>query len=329
MNQRSLGRLESIELRNQWPDEAQDFTPWLASQEGLDLLGETIDIELELVGQEKKVGPFRADILARYAGEDDDRYVAIENQYGRTNHDHFGKVITYGAGLQAATIVWIAESFTEEHRQALDWLNENAGERLAFFGLEIKLWQIGDSPPAPQFKIVSSPNEWAKAIKIDETREPSDTKLNQLHFWQELREYGVAQKSKLAFRKPRPQHWYTIALGRSGFHIGLTVNSLQQRIGCEIFMRSRDGKLPFDLLQAQKHEIEKELGLPLDWQRLDNKKGSRIVIYKSEVDLDDPQQREQAKQWLYQMANKFHTVFSSRIIALELTGEDDSVGEEG
>jgi len=126
----SLGRLEKIGLREVWLDEAADFTPWLARPENLRLLGETIGIVLECEAQEKEVGPFRADILCKDTTTGS--WVLIENQLERTNHTHLGQLLTYAAGLDAVTIVWITQRFTEEHRAALDWLNEKTEEGINF-----------------------------------------------------------------------------------------------------------------------------------------------------------------------------------------------------
>ena len=145
-----LGRLERVKLREAWSTEAQDFTPWLAREENLAILSETLEVELQPEAQEKSVGPFRADILCRNA-DDGGTWVLIENQLERTDHLHLGQLLTYAAGLNAVTICWIAASFTDEHRAALDWLNEITDERFHFFGLEVELWRIGDSEPAPKF----------------------------------------------------------------------------------------------------------------------------------------------------------------------------------
>src|SRR5882672_9937256 len=118
MSTPNLGRLRKVDLREAWSSENSDFTPWLAQEENLKLLGEAIGIELELEWQEKDVGPFRADILCKDTATDD--WVLIENQLERTDHCHLGQLITYAAGLNAVTIVWIAERFTQEHRAALD-----------------------------------------------------------------------------------------------------------------------------------------------------------------------------------------------------------------
>ena len=163
MNNESLGRLEKVDLRQIWLSESSGFTPWLAQHESLKLLGETIEMELECQSQEKEVGPFRADILCNDLSND--KFVLIENQLERTDHTHLGQLLTYAAGLEAVTIVWLAQRFTDEHRAALDWLNEHTSEQINFFGLEIELWKIGNSLVAPKFNIVSKPNDWTRSMK--------------------------------------------------------------------------------------------------------------------------------------------------------------------
>ena len=185
MNIKNLGRLERVELRDIWLSEASDFTPWLAQKENLDILGQTLGIVLELEALERPVGPFRADILCKDIGTD--RWVLIENQLERTDHNHLGQLLTYASGLEAVTIVWIAALFTEEHRSTLDWLNRITDESFRFFGLEVELWRIGDSPPAPKFNVVSKPNDWSQSVArgaraIDDA-DLSDTRIMQRAYW--------------------------------------------------------------------------------------------------------------------------------------------------
>ena len=167
MEDTTLGRLTSVDLREIWTSESGDFTPWLASEENLTVLGDTLDLELELEAQEKAVGPFRADILCRDMGSN--ALVLIENQLERTDHGHLGQLLTYASGLEAATIVWIAGRFNEEHRATLDWLNAITEERFRFFGLEVELWRIGSSLAAPKFNIVSKPNDWSRSVARGKT----------------------------------------------------------------------------------------------------------------------------------------------------------------
>ena len=162
VSESEMGRLERVELRNVWKSEAGDFTPWLANEDNIKLLGDAIGVDLEVEAQEKNVGPYRADILCK--DTETGQWVLIENQLERTDHPHLGQLITYAAGLDAATVVWISRQFTEEHRAALDWLNEKVPEEIRFFGIEMELWRIGSSPIAPKFNIVSKPNDWTNPI---------------------------------------------------------------------------------------------------------------------------------------------------------------------
>ena len=209
MTNRTLGRLTRVDPRKIWATEASDFTPWLAREENLAVLSETLDMELELEAQEKAVGPFRADILCKDIGSD--AWVLIENQLERTDHRHLGQLLTYASGLEAVTIIWIAAHFNEEHRSTLDWLNKITDEDFRFFGLEVELWRIGDSPAAPRFNIVSKPNDWsrlvAQAARADEA-ELSETRLMQWNYWSALNAVlDQAEGPVLGSRKPRPSSW--------------------------------------------------------------------------------------------------------------------------
>ena len=216
-----LGKLQQVELRNIWTSEADDFTPWLAQEENLILLGDAIGIELELEAQEKNVGPFRADILCKDTATDN--WVLIENQLEKTDHVHLGQLLTYASGLKAVTIVWIAKRFTEEHRAALDWLNEITDDRFNFFGLEVELWQIGSSEVAPKFNVVSKPNDWSKTVAAGASQikntELTDSKILQRDFWAAFSDYVKEQGSNIKTTKPLPHHWMTIAIGRSGIRL--------------------------------------------------------------------------------------------------------------
>lgn len=164
-----LDHLKKVELRKVWPHEALDFTKWLSSPANLNMLGEAVGVELELIETESSVGSFNVDIYAQEAGTG--RKVIIENQLEETNHDHLGKVITYAAGKGAQVIIWVVSHARDEHRQAIEWLNEHTDNDFGFFLVEIELWTIGDSKPAPRFNVVGQPNEWTKALRLRE-REP-------------------------------------------------------------------------------------------------------------------------------------------------------------
>lgn len=313
----ALGQLSRVEVRDYWVDEARDFTPWLAKEENLKLLSETLELDLEPFKVEESIGPFRADIIAK----DGEHLVIIENQLGRADHKHLGQLMVYATNREAKAVVWIATKITDEYRKVLDWLNDNTPEAISFFGLEIELWRIGDSLPAPRFNVVCEPNELTKLERGDTAlSEPTETKLLQLEFWTALREFASEKGSSLSFRKPRPQHWYNLAVGRSGFNIGLNANTKSKELSCELYISGRiAADVAFELLEEQKVDIETELG-PLEWMPLPKKEACRIVQLK-QGDIEDKESWPELLAWCLERAQAFQTAFSSRVQALDLGGQ--------
>jgi hypothetical protein len=299
-----LGTLKTIELREAWKHEANDFTKWLAEPENLHLLADEIGFDIKLVQMEAEVGDFKVDILAEE--ENTGRKIIIENQLEITNHGHLGQIITYASGYNANVVVWIIANAREEHRRAIDWLNEHTDENIEFYLVKIELWQIGDSPYAPKFDILSKPNDWAKTVKESIQGELSDTKLNQLEFWNSLREYGKANNSKLRFQKPFPQSWTNLSIGDSDAHLSLTINSTENQFRTELYIPNN--KDLFAKLLSQKSPIEAELGQSAEWMELPGKKASRIRI-SMQGDFENKDNWESYFAWLIREAEKFQAVF--------------------
>lgn len=318
-----LGRFQRVDLRDIWKTEAQDFTPWLAREENLSELASALNIDLELEAQEKFVGPFRADILCK--DTDDGSWVLIENQLERTDHLHLGQLLTYAAGLQAVTIVWISARFTPEHRATLDWLNEITDEKFRFFGLEVELWRIGDSPAAPKFSIISKPNDWSRSVSAAARRIESEalteTKSAQLDFWSAFNEQLETTQSPIRNKKPRPQHWMHYSVGRSGFVIGGLLDGRSQRIGVELYLNDDSAKGYFHALHADMATIEQELQASPDWMELPERKACRIVLYRQNVDPLDASRREDYMNWMQEKLELFSRVFRPRIRDLEPIAE--------
>ena len=206
----SLGRLESVSLRDYWVKEDTEFTPWLAESENLEHLSETIGMELELIETETKVGPYRADLLCRDANTD--AYVLIENQLEQTDHLHLGQLMTYAAGLDTVNIIWVAQKFNEEHRATLDWLNRITIEGFHFFGIEIELWKIGESAPAPKFNIIAKPNEWSKSVKTKKQADWDARALMYRQLWSELLEHVSKNYPKVKTPNTTGMHWIRFQL---------------------------------------------------------------------------------------------------------------------
>ncbi len=278
-----LGKVEDVALRYIWKNEARDFTPWLAEQENLDLLADTLGLSLVEAQQEVSVGSFSADIHCRL--EDDNRTVIIENQIEASNHDHLGKTIVYASGIGASVVVWIVKSARTEHQSAIEWLNEHTDSDVGFFLVEIHAIKIGDSNPAPQFNVVVQPNEYMKSVKASSDKELTRSQLGRYEFWTQLNERIEEKNTKLALRKPNYDHWRDFKLGSSKYH--LTVNLLDQEKRIRVALWITDDKMIFDKLYAQKGSIESVYGTPLEWDRKDLQKASWVADYLPGFSYDD------------------------------------------
>ncbi|MET0065905.1 MAG: DUF4268 domain-containing protein [Candidatus Thiodiazotropha sp.] len=328
MPDKKLGRLEKVDLREGWTSESSDFTPWLAQEENISLLADAIGLELEVEAQEKNVGPFRADILCKEI--ETEQWVLIENQLERTDHTHLGQLLTYGAGLNAVTIIWIAARFTEEHRAALDWLNEITDQRFNFFGLEVELWRIGDSIAAPKFNVISKPNEWSRSItnaaKTVQLEALTEGKRTQYRFWTGFLDYMSNVQSSFIVSKPSPRYWMSMPLGRSGARLAAITsfwNNEQNtyeinEIRVQIRLTSKDAKSLFAFLIEQKEDIEKEMGNSLRWLNNDDTNACRIYLARSAY-LKRQDEWVECFQWLHHWLDIFLKVFRDRIRHADLT----------
>jgi len=318
-----MGRLEQIDLREIWKSEATDFTPWLAQEEHLKLLGEAIDIELELEAQEKNVGPFRADILCKDIGTAAGEWVLIENQLERTDHTHLGQLMTYAAGLKAVTIVWIADRFTEEHRAALDWLNDITDDRFNFFGLEVQLWKIGDSPIAPKFNVVCKPNDWSRTVlgatKKLEPGELTDTNALYLEYWTALKAHLETSNSIVRMGKPQAQMWMTFPVGRSNFYLSISISKTKRHLVVHLVIYGADHVAFFRLLENEKEEIEREMGCELRWRELPDGKESQVRCEFPDTDPTCKSDWFKQHDIILGKLEDLHRVFSPRVKDLDLS----------
>ena len=301
-----LVKLEKISPRKQWNNEQYDFTPWLA--ENLQQLGDAINMNLELTSTEVPVGPFFADIVAKEVETND--IVVIENQLEKTNHDHLGKCLSYTSVLGAKTIVWIATKFTEEHRQAFEWLNENTNSGLSFYAIELSLLKVDTDKASVVFDVVASPNN---VVKMAHSKgNLTKTENLQYKFWPAFRD--AIQNDFRNLQTPRPQYWYDITIGKSNIHISDTYNTNTNTIGCRIYINSSiaDTMLPF--LEERNEEIEKELGFVMQWNpRPENR--DKVILIDKGFDMEDEQEFKLAIKWLREKTIVVHRVFSKVVKA--------------
>lgn len=316
-----LGQMRKIEVREVWKHEEQDFTPWLAGDGNFAQLSNALGLELQIEGVEVPVGPFSADILAK---DNDGNFVVVENQFGKTNHDHLGKVLTYAATLNASAVVWIAERFTDEHRKAIEWLNDHTSEDLSLYAVELELWRIDQSKPAIQFNVLSQPSEIVKqATAAKSSGQITAAQKLQFEFWKTFREALLLRKVVPSAQAPRPQYWFNASLGRSNIFLSNIANTFDGRIGVRVYMRGGVADLALPQLEADRAAIEQEIGEALQWNPNPNAKDKTISLTR-EANLDDRDKWPEYVAWLVDRVAKFKRAFEGRVKKLDLVrGQDD------
>ena len=307
-----LKQLTPVDISKVWETEPQHFTPWLAREENLTLLGEALGMELELDAQEINVGGFRADL--RCKNTVDDSWVLIENQLEATDHRHVGQLLTYAAGLDAHTVIWIAKTFRQEYRAMLDWQNRITHEPYRFFGIEVKVWQIGASDRAVQFEVVSSPNNWGR--DVSQHTGLSETEQQLKRYWTGLRDYIADNGSSVNCPAPTTRNYLQFSIGRTTFTLQAWVASTNREIGIRLYMAGDFSKAHYYLLKEQQEEIHNEFGETLEWHELPENERSRISLSKADTDPLDENNWPQQYKWFTAKLERFDHVFRPRIRSL-------------
>lgn len=302
-----LGKLKEVDIRTVWAHEQYDFSKWLASEENIKELSDTLGLSLTNIETEKFVGSYRCDILCQ--DELTGKNVLIENQLESTNHDHLGKLITYASGLDASVVIWIVKEAKAEYSSAIEWLNKHTDDDLSFFLIEIHAYTIGDSQPAPQFKIIEQPNDFSKQVK---NITKGGGKLNEsqtcrLEFWNMFNDILESRGRPFNKHKASTDSWYSIAVGTSSSKLLIDLVNREHIIRIGLWTNSKD---IFDNLYLSKDKIETELGLELDWDRLDNKKSAVICCNIDGLDFKNQENYPELINKAIDMAIAFKKVFS-------------------
>ena len=303
-----LGRLEPVDPRSIWSHEALNFTPWLA--QNAERLAEALGIELEFEATEHPVGGYSLDII----GKDQTNGVVliVENQLGDSDHSHLGQLLTYAAGTAASTIVWITTRFRDEHRQALTWLNEHSDQDTHFFGVELEVVRIGDSAPAPLFKVVALPNDWQKSVRAA-TAGPTGSK-NEVYrqFWTKLLDRIKAEHPTWTRAAGGPQNWLWLKAPIRGCGLN-PVFGLKGKIRQELYIdrpTPEQCRAVFDALYVRRDEFEAAYGRQLEWDPMEGRKACRISE-SSEGDVQNEAEYEKYIEFFIDAGERFRRAISA------------------
>jgi hypothetical protein len=316
-NSIQLGTLESIRVRDVWGHEALDFTPWLAEKSNIALLSKTLDIDIEVLETEKFVGPYHMDLFGR-----DNRSgfpVIIENQLEQTDHSHLGQIITYAAGLDSGIMIWVTPSFSDEHRAAIEWLNRITGDNFNFFAVQVELFKIGDSLPAPRFSIVCGPNNWTEYLQ-DKVRKigTTPTQALSLDYWTALKKLIESSKSPVRCSKPLPQTQFNMLLPVSPFKISATIEPNANRIKVFLWVSGRGDTIPrrnaaFRVLQEKfSSELTRIFGKDLTWDIRPTRDWDEVNI-SAAYDPKNTDTWEEQHAWLKTQLEKIVGFFNANL----------------
>ena len=302
----NLRRLEEIkDLRTVWPHEALDFTPWLSQDDNIALLADAVGLDITVDETESSVGDFNVDIFASETGTD--RKIIIENQLEDTNHDHLGKLITYASGKSADVIVWVVKHAREEHKAAIEWLNNHTDDKIGFFLCEIKLYRIGTSEPAIKFEVIEKPNDWTKEVRKNESA--NETQQRRYDYWVTFQDYAfqnVKFAKEFKRRKPSTDHWMNYSIGSSECYI--SVSQIRNRDEINVALYIPDSKQLYRTLLEQKEDIERTAGISLSWYELPERKASKVIIERA-AEFENCNKWNEQFDWIIDIMLKMKKAF--------------------
>ena len=306
-----FGKLEVLDLRTAWANEATNFTPWLA--DNIQVVGDILGLELELREREASVGAFSCDLHATDMASG--RAVIIENQLEATDHSHLGQLLTYAAGLDASIVVWIAREIRDEHRAALDWLNRKTSSETTFFAVVPRVFRIDNSRPTYELQLIVSPNEWEKDGAHSTNTGPSPRGLQYKTFYQSL--IDLARKEGFrGLKNALPQNWIRLTSERAdiGYYLSFTK---YKTFAVQIYLEASDpdlNKQRFDAAYAHQSELGLCVDRQLIWERLNDSKGARI---SASIDLSinsSTEQLEAERLWAVNTLAQFRDQLMPKLL---------------
>ena len=298
----NISKITRISIREEFPNESHNFTPWL--KENLHYIGEKLHLSFTgEVETEVEVGKYRCDVLAHTI---DGRRVVIENQFGHADHDHFGKILTYAAGLEADVVIWIAEDFWEPHITAINWLNSKTSEEtLSFFAIKVGLIKIEDSKSALEVTIVKQPDDWGRQVKTERiTRERSERSIKYHEFWQHF----VTYFEKLKNKNPSYGHYVNIPakIPKFNFTFMFTHGKFP---AIQLYLEGDTNDKIFEKLKS--YQVELESVFPnLEWGLIGGHSVKKIRITREKEFVFSDKDREEVMEWFSKTMQKFENTFN-------------------
>lgn len=306
-----VAKLERIALREAFPSEVRGFSKWI--KKNLDELNAATGLSLSNAEAEQAAGDFSVDLIAE---DEEGNKIIIENQFGRSDHDHLGKVLTYLSAHEARAAVWIVERPRAEHVNAVAWLNQSSSAD--FYLVKIEAVRIGTSEVAPLLTMIVGPS--AETKKIAQEKEKFQARHSErLQFWRGLLEMANKKTDIHAGRTANGSGWLGGPSGISGVRYTYVIYEHAARIELYIARGSGRGEENlkiFNALHQHKDEIERTFGEALDWQSLEGADACRIAITSNLSGYRDPDKWPQICEWMTDRMVAMHRALQPHIDAL-------------
>lgn len=312
----NLGKLVKLELqdiRKIWSHEEKHLSPWIA--DNIESLNDILNLQIEIEGREEFVHNFRIDLTG--TENTTQMPVVIENQFGPSDHDHLGKLITYSAAKEAGIMIWIASEIQLAHRAALEWLNNKSPTEMTFYGIELEVFKIDNSLPAPNFRIVAGPPPYKRKM-IPDQMSPKNKKY--LNFFNELRNNIIKRKPNFTKAKAMPQSWWSLSIGKSGFSVAVAF-TIDGNFRVELYIDTgtkENNDIAFSKLKENSLTIQDNIGKDLVWDPLPDRRACRIYLATNGTIDDDEKKLTELTEWAAPMVIKFKEVFSPLVKNIQI-----------
>ena len=315
----SIGKLKRLglnEIKKIWPHEEKDLSPWIA--ENIDALNEVLKLQIEIEGKEEYIHNFRLDLVGTDSFSQ--MPVIIENQFGVSDHDHLGKLITYSAAKEAGIMIWIANKIQMAHGNAIEWLNKISPQEMTFYGVELEVFQIDNSLPAPNFRIIAGPPPSKRKVIVSGEISPRNKRYQE--FFDKLRSNILSVQPNCTHAKALPQSWWGLGIGRSGFSLASCFTA-DSKFRVEIYIdvgEKEYNEIAFTALKESRGAIEGKIGKELVWDPLPDSRACRIYLAIDGTIDDDEQKLTEIIEWAAPLVINFREVFSPLVKDIQIEG---------
>ncbi|WP_035988011.1 DUF4268 domain-containing protein [Leptolyngbya sp. KIOST-1] len=319
-----LGRLQKLDPTDYWQTQA-DFLQWLMEPETLELLGETVGLDLVL--SETDAAPSPDCALLTVKG---DEPVLLTAHLGSPTAADLGTLLAWAAAADAATVLWIGPAFAPEVCHTLDWLDQTS--EVTWLGVVVELWSIGNAAMAANFiptcgavgedpddegRDIAQGDEVAAEIPSPPEPEPlSELQQENLDFWSGLCDRLDRQGSLVKPGSPSIDVTMGFAIARAGFRLNAILDRDHNSLYTELLLSGIDAQPHFHLLAHDREAIADDIGLPLIWDGTGDQT-CMVASTLTEVNLGDRNLWPTYQAWFCDCLERFYEAFFERIKQLD------------